>query len=219
MIARVKRQRWTRAVKRVISKANEPKHVSSDWSLTQCYHNRYTDVTGLVFLGKQLNAQNAGTLPAQGTNDNQRVGDMINIKGFKIKLLFGQKAAHQNLTWKWFIMKVPKGAVYSYTSWFKSITSNVLLDDPNDDFVKVLKRGVIKDYNGDVGDEGKEYTFTRTIWLPYRKLLKFGPASSALTHNDDDLWFMCAPYDAYGTLDIANVGYFQMSSTIYYSDP
>ena len=205
------RRRFATRVKRVILKTAEPKHKSYSWDKTEHYHN--------AFSLYHLNSPAA--MPTQGTGDNQRVGDEIQVSGFCARMMLGQKADRPNVKWRWLVVKVPKGSTYSYNSWFENIINNVLLDPPNKDFVKVLQQGTWDHYPAslEVGETAKEQTYSKKLWVPYKHKYKFGPNNTAITHNDDDLWFVMAPFDAFGTLPSDNIAYSQFCSTMYYKDP
>lgn len=202
----------TKAVNKIVLKKAESKHRHSDFGKTELYHNSMSV--------KKLN--DPTTMPTQGTGDNQRIGDSINLGAFYIRMLCGQKLDRHNVTWKFYVLKVPKDAAVSYATFFDAVTANVLLDSPNKDKVKVLYAKTIKkiispDLSG-VGGADKELTFPHTIWLPYRKLLKF-QADAGIVHNDSDIYLVTFVYDSYGTLTTDNIAYHQMTSTMYYKDP
>lgn len=195
--------------RRVTLKAAEPKHYNFNFGKTEMNHNSFV----LMHLNK------SDAMPDFGSLDSERVGDQINSSGFKIKMLLGQKADRPNVTFRIYILKVPKGSSYVYNQWFEATTNNVLLDNPNTDFVKVIGRHTWKPHDGAMDNATDEYVYTRSLWVPHKKIVKFGPASGARTHNDDDIYFLIAPFDAYGTLITDNIAYIQMLSTIYYRDP
>ena len=197
-------------IKRTVLKVAEPKERTTLIDKIEMYHNVFTTV--------HLNT--AGNMPSQGTQEVQRVGDQINTSGFMIRALFGQKTDRPNVTFRWFIVKVPKGSTYTYANWFRNITSNVMLDNINTDFCKVLKQGTMRPNEAGLGATGgDEYTFVRKYFVPYKKLLKFGPADGSQTHNDEDIYLLIAPYDAFGSLVSDNVAYMQAAFTLYYKDP
>nr|QXP07617.1 MAG: putative capsid protein [Arizlama virus] len=204
------RKRLVRTIKAVTRKTCEPKEKTFEYAKTEVYHNSPNSIL----------VNNPTVMPAQGVGDNQRVGDQINCTGYKFRVLFGQKADRPNVTWRWWFIKVPKGSPYTYTTWFNAITNNVLLDDMNADFVKVLKSGQMRPNEAGLSNAGgDEYTFVKKFWFSYRHLLKFGPNNAAVTHNDDDLYFMFAAYDAYGSLLTDNIAYIQAGISLYYRDP
>lgn len=195
-------------VKRALLKTVEPKKVSFNHGATALYHN----VVSVFHLNK------SDTMCSQGTGDNQRVGDQINAVGYKLKILFGQKSDRENVTFKMWVVKVPKGSAYSYANWFDPVTNNTHLDDINEDFVKVVMKRQFK-YNVAINDND-EFTFVKQFWIPYKKNIKFGPPNAAVTHSDPfDLYMMLAPYDAYGSLLTDNIAYIQFSQALHYKDP
>lgn len=198
-------------VKRVILKTSESKHVNYSFGKGEVYHNSY--------LPHHIN--NQACMPTQGVGDNQRVGDQIYTGGFMLRLMLGQKWDRPNVNWKWYVMRVNKGILYAYNNWFENVINNVLLDPPNTDYVKVLKSGTFKHtvISLEVGETAKEQTYSKRIWIPYKKLIKFGPQNGSIGPMDHDIHFIVAPYDAYGTLLTDNIGSVQCLSTLYYKDP
>lgn len=198
-----------KAVQRVVKRTCETKEKNTGFGKNEMYHN--------TFVTFPIN--NGSYMPTQGTADTQRVGDQLYTIGWKFKMLIGQKADRPNVTFKYYVLKVPKGSTYSYNNWFKNTSNNVLLDDVNTDFVKILTTGVWKPHDGSMDNATDEYVYTRKLWLPYKKLYKFGPADAAQSHNDDDLWFVCAAFDAYGTLLTDNIAYIDLQTNFYFKDP
>jgi len=214
------RRRLVKLIQRTVLKKGELKEKFQNGGKTEIYHNSFYSGTptntGLVW------PMNASTvMPTQGVADDQRVGDEIFISGFKIAMLIGQKADRPNVNWRFFVLSVPKGSTITYSNWFVTNTGNILLDDPNRDFVKVLKTGLWRPNEaGLVGGSADEYTFAKRLYIPYKKHLKFGPGQGAVTHNDDDLYLVLMGYDAYGSLTPTdNIGYVQLGVTIQYRDP
>lgn len=204
------RKRLVRTIKAVALRRSEPKAKDTTFGKVELYHNT-------VQSGYLLNTVSA--MPTQGTSDSQRVGDQIYTRGFTLRMLLGQKADRPNVTFKYWIVGVPKGVVYAYASWFDASTNNVLLDRINTDLVKIYKSGVWRPNEaGLTGTGGDEYTFVKKLWLPYRKNYKF-LSHGGTSHNDHDLHFLIACYDAYGTLATDNIAYIQAVSTFYYRDP
>lgn len=205
------RKRLVKLIKKVAIKQSESKRKAISISKTEIFHNSF-NVAHHINLSTYM--------PSQGTADDQRVGDEINISGYRLKMLLGQKGDRPNVNWKWWVLKIPKGSAATYSNWFRVQTGNVMLDDPNTDFVKVLKSGYWRpNQAGLTGTGDDEFTFVKQMWLPYRKNLKFGPGGATVTHNDDDLYFCLVCYDAFGTLVTDNIAYIQMQSEIFYRDP
>lgn len=157
--------------------------------------------------------------PALGAFDDQRIGDKVNTTGYKMRMIFQQAPDRPNVTWKLWIMKVPKGVSYTYSSFFFAISNNVLLDDTNTDYVKVLATKIYKPYTGRMENSTDSFTFARKLWVPYRRVLNFGPANGAQTHDDGDIYALVTAYDASGTLLTDVLGSVQMWCSLYYRDP
>nr|QXP07595.1 MAG: putative capsid protein [Arizlama virus] len=203
----------TKFVKKITLKESEPKQKYTAIAKTNVLHNAFL---------YRVHLNQTANMPIQGVKDSERVGDQINMTGFKIKMLCGQQADRPNINWLFYVLQVPKGgaASYSYAAWFENITGNVMIDSPNKDYVKVLHRSVMHPNEaGLAATGGKEYTFFRNLWVPRKKIVKFGPADSAVTHNDDDIVLLVASYDAYGTLPMDIVSYVEALVTVYYRDP
>lgn len=213
------RRRLVKIIKRTVLKKTELKQKFQNAGKTEIYHNCFYSGTS-INTGLVWPLLDSALMPTQGAADNQRIGDEIYISGFKIRLLIGQKADRPNVNWRYFILSVPKGSSITYANWFVSNTGNVMLDDTNRDFVKLHKSGIWRPNEaGLVGGSADEYTFTKRMWLPFKKHLKFGPASGANTHNSDDLYFVLVAYDAFGSLTTDNIGYVQLGADMCYRDP
>lgn len=219
--ARVSRANLVRTIKRVTMKTAESKSRTNTISKQELYHNSFGSLLNNIFASPGIIKINAPDfMPPQGVKDNERVGDQINLAGFKIKLLFGQKADRPNVTFRLMCLKIPKGSSVTYGSWFTATTNNILLDDPNNDFVKVLYSTTMRPNEAGLANVGgDEYTFVKRLWIPYKKLLKFGPADASTTHNDDDIYLVIMCYDAFGTLTTDNIAYCQAITEVFYRDP
>jgi len=205
------KRKLVKLIKSVTMKQCESKVKYTNWQKIEMNHNSFN-------LYNHLNI--AASMPSQGTAEDQRIGDEINMSGFKLKIFCGQKGDRPNVNWRYFVLSVPKGASISYTNWFRVITGNVMLDDPNPDFVKVLKTGYWRpNQAGLTGTGDDEFTFFKTMWIPYRKNIKFGPGGAVTTHNDNDIYCCVFVFDAFGTLVTDNIAYCQMSQALFYRDP
>jgi len=207
-------------IKRTVMKKAEPKLHTYNVGKVELYHNSFYSPLGVPPSGLVHHMNRFEAMPSQGTADDNRVGDQINGSGFKLKILIGQKADRPNVTFRWLVLKVPKGSAITYANWFNLNTNNSLLDDPNTDFVKVVKQGIWRPNEAGLANVGgDEYTFVHRLWIPYKKLIKFGPAPGARTHNDDDLYFVVMAYDAFGSLQTDNIAYIQVGQDFHYRDP
>lgn len=207
----------TTALKKIVSKMiykkAESKHRHADFGKIELYHNLMTI--------QKIN--DTSCMPSQGTGDLQRIGDQINVSGFYIRILCGQKNDRPNVTWRFLIVKVPKDTSASYNTFFDNVTGNVLLDSVNKDKVQVLKSFTYKKYLGNqslvMGTPHvlREITFPIKLWVPYKRTYKF-QTDSSITHTDGDIYLLSFAYDAYGTLTTDNIAYIQTTTTMYYKD-
>jgi len=155
-----------------------------------------------------------------GGQQGGRIGDQINTIGWKIRCLFGQKGDRPNVNWKFMVFSVPKGGSVSYSDVFKNITGNVMLDEPNSDYTKVLfMRSFRPNQAGITGTGNDEFTFFKRWYIPHKRLYKFGPGESTYTHNHPDIYVVVLAFDATGTPLTDNIGYMQMFIELQYKDP
>ena len=118
------------------------------------------------------------------------------------------------------VYTIPKGSATAYGDVFKNITGNVLLDEANRDRIKVISTGVWWPNKGGLTSTGQdEYTFVKSMYIPHKRLYKFGPADNTTNHNQDDLYLCVLCYDTYGSVVADNIGYIQMFSEFQYKDP
>lgn len=214
----VRRRRLTKLIKRVVMKKTEPKCKRANFGKGEMYHNAFYSAVGPSGYVAKMN--DSAIMPLQGAGDNQRIGDQINFTGYKLKILMGQKGDRPNVSFRWFVLKVPKGSSITYADWFIATTGNILLDDPNPDFVKTLASGLWRPNEAGLSATGNdEYTFAKRLWIPYKKVVKFGPADGATTHNDDDVYLVIMAYDAFGTAVTDNIAYAQVGIELHYRDP
>lgn len=206
------RKALIRTIKAVTKRTTEHKQVSVNMGKVEMYHNSVHS----FMLNK------TDYMPAQGPQEYARIGDSIDISGWSLRLLIGQKTDRPNVTFKYWVISVPKGSTYTYNSWFQNMTNNVLLDDLQKDVAKLLKVGVWRPNEAGLGNTGgDEYTFTKRLWVPYKRRYKFGPGDNVKTHNDGrDIWLLLAAYDAYGSITGEdNIAYVQSVGTLYFTDP
>lgn len=201
-------RKLTALIRKTVKRVSEPKCKRTLLGKVEMYHNTYNS--------SALNVP----MPSQGAGDDQRVGDQIYSRSFRLRLLIGQKADRPNVNFRWWVFNVPKSVPFTPANAFIATTGNVLLDDANTDMVKVIKSGVIRPNQASLLTAGgKEFTFTKTILVPHKKLIKFGPADATVSHNDNDIIFSIAAYDAYGSLVTDNIAYYQGGLDFNYCDP
>lgn len=207
-----KRGSFAKRVRSVVLKTCETKHKNYNFGKNEYYHN--------IFITHHLN--NMSCMPQQESGSMERIGDEINVSGWMVRMMLGQKADRPNVSWRYLVVKVPKNTSYVYGNWFENITNNILLDPVNKRLVTVLASGIWKHTTTslEVGETPKEQTYAHKLWIPYKKTIKFGPSEGALPITDPfDVYMLIAAFDAYGTLFTDNIGYAQTCSTIYYKDP
>ena len=125
---------------------------------------------GLVASGLGQVLNDPSRMPAQGVGDTDRIGDHIRVTGFRLRMLIGQKSDRPNVNFRWVCVAAPKGSSYNYNDWFISTTNNVLLDDVNTDYLKILKTGIWRPNEAGLVSTGtKEYTFTKKIIITFTR--------------------------------------------------
>lgn len=190
-------------------KTAEPKHKNYNHGLSTFQH----DVV------KHWVLNNDAQMPTEGTGDDQRNGDQIYSGGYCLRAMINQFNDRPNVTYKYWVMRTPRDVTYSYSEFFDNVTGNVLLDPPNKDYVKVLTSGTIKPGASVQYLYDRRFTFPFKLWIPHKKLVKFGPADGAIKAVEDKLWFLMVAYDAQDTAALSNVAEIAMTTTLYYKDP
>lgn len=214
--------RFNDRVMRAVLQAAEQKRVFRMMSKTEVYHNGGAPGGGgpgtVIFA--QLNDSNG--IPVQGVADQNRLGDSVFIRGFSLKLMLGQKADRMNVTWKIMVVKTPViNYDNQYSSVFANYSNNVLLDTVNTErFQVVASKTIHKIIDPQLATSGdrRELTFPVKLWIPENKTYKFR-AANATAHDQDGLYLVVMCYDAYGTLQTDNIGYFQGLAVTYFKDP
>ena len=208
-----KPKKFATRVKRVIMKTSETKRKDFGYDKGELFHN--------VAYAVPMN-NTTGRGPSIGTDQQSRIGDQIYTSGYMMRILFGQKADRPNVTFRLAFVEVPRGYAFSYGRYFHNISGNVLLDPFNKDFVKVIKQFFIKPNQAALAASGgREYTFTRRFWVPYKHKMVFGPEDGAtgMMMPAKDLYWVFAAYDAYGTVTSDNIAYLQCAQSLYFKDP
>lgn len=211
-------------VKRTIFRMAEPKYKLFSHGKTELYHNGGTG----SFSSWLLNGSNQ--MPSQGTGDDQRNGDRINMSGFQLKMLCGHKFDRPNITWRILVVSIAKNSaqnsLFTYNTVFENVSGNAMLDSVNTDNVTILyqkfwkpqRSTLFADASGNTDAATKEYTFTKKIWIPRKMEYKF-VGNGSTTHQDRDIYFIAIPYDAYGSLNTDNIAYLQLWQKTAYRDP
>lgn len=212
------RRNISRIARQVVLQAAESKEVNCNQGKTELNHNT-------LALVANLNGNSPTYMPTQGNTDNQRNGDRILSRGFKVHVMCGQKYDRPNVTWRIMIVAQKPGAgVLTYNTLFRNVSGNGLLDEINDDDVTVLHQKYWKPaqstyFSSLAGTEvSREYTFTRKIWIPRKKEYKFSQ-NGGTVHNDKDIYMYVLAYDAFGSLIADNIAYIQIWTKFLFKDP
>jgi hypothetical protein len=173
-------------------KVSETKRLTVNYPKIELYHN-------VLSLSQMLALNGSSVMPAINVTQNGRIGDRINVLGWSIKMLCGQKGDRPNVNWRWFAVQFPgtiplTGLNLPYNNVFENITSNVLLDDIQKDTCKVLASGYMRPNQAGLVT-GDEYTFCKRMFISHKKLYKFGPNDSVQQHNQNPVYFFCVVYD------------------------
>lgn len=204
------RKRFAKAVKRVIMKTAEPKVLRYPITARSLFHD-------VVFYYRINDTAN---MPGEGIRDYQRIGDQINLKGWRMSLMISQFADRPNVNYRWWFVEVPKGTAYSYGNWFEATINNTQIDDINKDLIKVIRTGYFRPNQAALAVAGgRKYSFARKFWCPRQKKLKYGPLNGGTGHNDNDVYFMLAPYDAAGAAVTDELCTIEGALNCYYRDP
>lgn len=210
---RAKAGTFATRVRKIVLRTCELKRSPTAVAKLECYHN--------VMLGQTYLLNAAAVMPTGGgLQQTNRIGDQINVMGYKIRCLFGQKGDRPNVNWRFMIVQIPKGGSVGYNDVFKNITGNIMLDEHNTDYTKVLMQRSFRPNQAGLDNTGQdEFTFVKKFFLPLKKTYKFGPGENAITHNQPDIYIVVLAYDAYGTAVTDNIGYCQMFCEMQYKDP
>lgn len=214
-----KKRSFASRVKAVVLKTCESKDLNFAHAKGEMYHN--------VMYPIGITTQ-AGEHPVLGTGDSNRIGDKINVGGYMLRMLIGQKFDRPNVTFRYMICEVNCAMPFNYNQWFENHTGNILLDPVNKDVCRVLRSGEWRPNQASLAASGgREYTFTKKIWIPYKKQFTYGPDDGAQTMMTPakHLYMVIGAYDAYGSITPGpgavgdNIAYIQVCSTLYYKDP
>ncbi len=212
-----KKASFAAKVKKVVMKTAETKRLSVPWAKIELFHN-------VLSLSQMLGLNGESVMPAINVTQNGRIGDNINVLGWHIRVLCGQKADRPNVTWRYFVVQFP-GTVsltdsgLPYNNVFENQTANVLLDDIQRDTCKVLSTGYWRpNQQGLQGTGGDEFTFCKRMYVKHNQKYKFGPNDSVQTHNQNPVYFFAVVYDAFGSLITDNIAYYQIFTKLVYKD-
>lgn len=212
---KMQERRLVSLIKKVNLNQAETKYTNKSLTYTELYHNSLHNFATNIWAG----------LPNQGTGDGDRIGDSINMLGFKVRLMLGQKNDRPNVTFRVFVVLYEdstSGSPITYNDFFHNVTGNALLDPVQYKRFKILKQFTVKNTKSSVDrwDAAKEYTRAVQFWVPFKKKIQFRNDGSILPVNvPEHMNIIIVPYDAQGTLVTDNIAYGTGAATIYYKDP
>ena len=188
--------------RQVMLRSAETKSKVINYGKVELYHDSLSVTHKLNFTAH---------MPSQGTGQNERIGDTVTAKGYKIRFLLGSKYDRPNVTYRVVVFAAKAGVTPTYGNVFNNICGNGLLDDVNRDRVTLLRQKYYKPNKGMVStsESGqKEYTSAHYMFIPRKKTYKF----NGLECNDRDLYLCVLAYDAYGSLTTDNIAYITRGS-------
>lgn len=207
----------------VMSKKSETKQFLRAFTREALYHNG--GVAGLT--GAQFNL--TAIMPTQGAEEDQRIGCEIKPMGYRATLMFTLPADRINTSLRVLILSVHRGhnPLASYDSIFDSISNNVMTDPVDNDRVSVVKQFYINAsklsmFNPSIPNttygSQKELTIFRTLWIPYKKVIKFTEDQQSTTSIQRELIIVVHAFDAWGTLSSDIVAYCKCDAKLYFKD-
>lgn len=183
---------------------------------------------------------------SQGTADNmngypQRIGDMISLKGIKIRLFIQNQAERPRVHYRFMLVKAAKGDAPTRDTLFKGITGNKMIDQYNTERFTMLAQkvvnvtavgngawttvnlsGVPRTENGstNIGGVGTKIV---DMWIPgakVRKNCQIQYENNGSQPKFHSYYLVAMAYDWFGTpQDVNNVGAVSEGfSKIYFKD-
>ena len=104
------------------------------WKKIEIFHNTFST-------SQCCPIHQPSVIPNVSATQFGRVGDRINLLGFKLKILIGQKDDCPNVNLRWVVFSIPKGTTITHGNVFSTQTNNVLLDEFQTETTKVLGQG------------------------------------------------------------------------------
>jgi len=209
-------QALVRLIKSVTTKQMETKSRDVSLGKVELYHNVYTNLGNPFYLA----------YPTEGTGDDQRIGDSIMQRGIKFRMVLGQKLDRPNVTFKIWLLQVPKGQSFTSGQLFDNVCGNTMLDSTNPDRVKVIFHKTLKKvggaytFTGDSAWVKREMTFTQSFYVRRPKKITFTADNNIDPgYSDYDYFLTISCWDSYGSLLTDNIGYVQTFCRYYYKDP
>lgn len=207
--------RLGKRIRKTIFKMKEPKYVDGDAMHYELGHNSW----GSAFNGFSQDLL-ADVLPSQGDGKSNRDGDMIYVKGITIKLLMYTYGSNQNTKFRLVCFKHSKDLSTTYSNVFDVITSNVMLDNLDRENVVRVKDIKFHNQSGvNPPNDGDQISFTRTVYIPINKYIRFDAASATTYKKPFNNWtWALMAYDTYSTAASVKIGGFQAWKRLHFRD-
>lgn len=209
----------SRIARAVVLRASERKMKQLSWGKTELFHNSVNPTVLGVYHGNMVHLNAYNKMPSKGDDEDQRNGDQVIMRGWKIRMLLGAKADRPNITYRIIVVACRLGLT-NYSSLFDNTTGNALLDPVNTNQNTILFQKYYKPNKGMVSSTvtgAREYTVPFRLWLPRKKIYKFSLDGTVL--SDSNIYVAVIAYDAYGTVATDNIGYYQWWTEQIYKDP
>lgn len=228
-IQRAYRSRYgTRKIKRVMLAQCETKksyqRLSPGTSAQELFHNVTHYYTNLM-------ATSQGVDDPQGTTQarNNRIGTDIIARGLKVKIMFISKVDRPNLNIHCYAFKYNTTAFAMTDSLFWAgplgvgADNNRLLDHPNTDRVKAIKKIVIQNRNNysNSPDTNRVHTVYREFYLPFKnwKVRYDNDTGGGRFPMWKDIGLAVVAYDTPDTNELQSVAYCTATTCLYFKDP
>ena len=169
---------------------------------------------------------------AQGTDENQRVGDEVIGKYIKLKFQFFSKQDRPNVQYRIIVYRAPQGEGDGYFDIMENVFGNKMLDNINTEkytpifqkFIKIQGNNMIGPSGGLLGTQYdwymKENSKMVSFTIPLKDAkMKYQNDSEFPKFQRDSIKLVVFAYDAYGSLPADNIATFAYSSRFYYKDP
>lgn len=207
--------RLGKRIRKTIFKMKEPKYVDSDAIAYELGHNSWAS----AFSGFSQDLI-ADLLPSQGDGKSNRDGDMIYVKGVTIKILFYTFGSNQNTKFRLVCFKHAKDMLTTYNTVFDNRTANVMLDNLDRENVVPVKDFKVHNQSGvNPPNDGDQISFTRTVYIPINKYIRFDSAASTTYKKPFNNWHWgIMAYDTLSTLNAIKIGGFQAWKRLHFRD-
>ena len=208
-------------MKTVALRQAETKVASETTENNQLRHN------GTAYRNNRLFTRQ-GTADSQGFSSSNlcRVGDEIVARGIKFKWWLSNKADRPNVMYNIYVfyyntLETPTDSTFWRGTDGTGATMNRMLDQPNPERVKVLKKLTVKPGAQfyEPAPDGKEHSYFRECWLPLNNKKIVYRRDSTGVPKLQDIGFAIVAYDSYGTLVSDNIASYAYSTTLYFKDP